>query len=176
MPSKDAVAMRFGFDGLNRVWKVQFVTTGNSPSCSPLCGFHAIVRLSLPQDSRMSLSCVHQERDSTPWSCAWRVFSGAFVLRRSQTRTRGFWSVGMAVTSLVGTSGSHDTALTDFLPKWFNVNVSFLALTSQTVTKPPLLPVARMCATFLFQSNVVYSSGFAPAFPRRNVFDWSSRS
>jgi hypothetical protein len=65
-------------------------------------------------------------------------------------------------------SGSHATALTGFLFKLFNVKLSFLALTSQTVTKPALVPVTRICATFGFQSKHSISSARAAVCPRRN--------
>lgn len=64
-------------------------------------------------------------------------------------------------------SGSQATALTGFLPKLFKVKLSFFALTSHTVTKPPLLPVTMMCGTFLFQSTHSKSSALAAVLPRR---------
>src|SRR5690349_14294984 len=103
-----------------------------------------MVRLSLPQESSRSLSWGHQDKDSTPCSCARSVRSGALEFRRSHTKIRGSWSFGIAVINLVGKSGSHTTALTAFLPKLFKVRLSFFALTSHTVTNPPLLPVTRM--------------------------------
>ena len=62
-------------------------------------------------------------------------------------------------------SGSHATELTAFLPRLLRVKLSFLDLTSQTVTKPPLLPVTRMCGTFLFQSKQSKSSALAAVLP-----------
>jgi hypothetical protein len=49
-------------------------------------------------------------------------------------------------------------------------------LTSQTVTKPALLPVTRMCATFLFQSKHSISSARAVALPSRYGFAMLLRS
>ena len=79
----------------------------------------------------------------------------------------GSCSKGTAVMSLVGFSGSQATALTAFRPELFNVKLSFFVLTSQTVTNPPLLPVTKMCATFLFQSKQSMSSALAAVLPRR---------
>lgn len=73
-------------------------------------------------------------------------------------------------------AGSHATALTAFRPILLRVRLSFLVLTSQTVTKPALLPVTRMCATFLFQSKHSMSSVRAAAVPSRNGFSTLFRS
>lgn len=72
--------------------------------------------------------------------------------------------------SLLTLSGSQATALTAFLPKLFRVKLSFFALTSHTVTKPPLLPVTIICGTFLFQSRHSKSSALAAVLPRRKGF------
>ena len=65
-------------------------------------------------------------------------------------------------------SGSQATELTAFLPKLFKVKLSFLDFTSQTVTKPPLLPVTSIWGTFLFQSKQSKSSALAAVLPSRN--------
>lgn len=51
---------------------------------------------------------------------------------------------GVPVISLVGRSGSHAIALTGRRLMFESVSVSFLVLTSQTVTKPPEEPVTRI--------------------------------
>ena len=89
------------------------------------------------------------------------AFSGALEFLRSHSNIKGSVSRGIAVISLVGynrisatkhyvntsiatLSGSHAIELTDFLPRLFRVKLSFFALTSQTVTNPPLLPVTMI--------------------------------
>lgn len=73
-------------------------------------------------------------------------------------------------------SGSQATALTAFLPRLLRVRLSFLALTSHTVTKPPLLPVTMICGTFLFQSKHSISSARAAVLPNLNGFETLLRS
>lgn len=73
-------------------------------------------------------------------------------------------------------SGSHATALTALRPTLFKVRLSFFVLTSQTVTKPALLPVTRICATFLFQSKHSISSVRAALFPNRKGLSTLFRS
>ena len=58
----------------------------------------------------------------------------------------------------------------------FSVKLSFLVLTSHTVTKPALLPVTRICATFLFQSKHSMSSARAAVPPSLEGFAMSFRS
>lgn len=72
--------------------------------------------------------------------------------------------------------GSQETALTALRPMLFRVKLSFLVLTSQTVTKPALLPVTRMWATFLFQSKHSMSSVRAAELPSRDGLSRSFRS
>ena len=111
-------------------------------------------------------------------------------------RMSGLLSSGIAVASLVDydtvsarlasqctlvatkhtCAGSQATALTAFLPRLFKVKDSFFALTSHTVTNPPLLPVTRICGTFLFQSSDSKSSARAADVPRRNGFATLLRS
>jgi hypothetical protein len=76
----------------------------------------------------------------------------------------------------VDCSGSHAIALTDLRPRLFSVKLSFLALASHTVANPPLLPVTKIWATFLFQSTASKSSARATAVPSLNSFDASLRS
>lgn len=45
-----------------------------SPMISEVCGFQHNARLSLPQDSNKSASCLHQDNESTPFSCPVRIF------------------------------------------------------------------------------------------------------
>ena len=73
-----------------------------------------------------------------------------------------------STSALLTFVGSHARALTAFLPSLFNVKLSFLVLTSQTVTNPPLLPVTKICGTTLFQSRHSKSSALAADLPKRN--------
>ena len=119
--------------------------------------------------------------------------SGAFEFLRSQTRITGLVSSGVAVISFVAYgdfsqhatdlqsliltfSGSHATALTAFLPKLSSVKLSFFALTSHTVTNPPLPPVTRMCGIFLFQSTDSKLSALDAGVPRRKGLETLFRS
>lgn len=49
--------------------------TLTSPMISEVCGFQHNARLSLPQDSRRSASCVHHESESTPFSWPVRIWN-----------------------------------------------------------------------------------------------------
>ena len=44
-----------------------------SPTISEVCGFQHKARLSLPQDSNKSASCLHHDNESTPFSCPVRI-------------------------------------------------------------------------------------------------------
>ncbi len=79
----------------------------------------------------------------------------------------------MAVKSLVELLGSHAIELTG-LRLLFRVREAFRVFKSQTVTKPPAPPVARMLATFLFHARHSRSSERAAAVPSRKGFCTSS--
>lgn len=162
--------------GFQCVSNVQLVTMGNSPNASPVRAFQQIVLLSLPQERSNEGSCADHARDSIPCSCNLSVRSGAFEFRRSHIKMSGSWSFDVAVASFVELSGSQAIALIALRPRLLSVKLSFLALASHTVAKPPLLPVTRICATFLFQSRASKSSALATAVPSLNVFVASLRS
>ena len=127
------------------------MASGNSPRSSPVWGFQHSVLLSLPEDSKISLSCWHHESERTPCSCPCKVLSGAFEFRRSHSKITGAESSGVAVNNYVALFGSHAIASTA-LRLLFRFKVAFFVFKSHTVTNPPTEPVARICGTFLFQA------------------------
>lgn len=84
-------------------------------------------------------------------------------------------SSGVAVTSLVELLGSHAIELTA-LRLLLSVNEAFFVFKSQTVTNPPVPPVARMWATFKFHATHSKSSERAAAVPKRKAFSGSLTS
>lgn len=85
-------------------------------------------------------------------------------------------SPGMPGSRHLTFSGSQATELTALRPMLLSVRLSFLVLTSHTVTKPALLPDTRICATFLFQSRHSISSARAAVPPSRYGFAMLLRS
>ena len=72
-----------------------------SPMISEVWGFQPNTRLSLPHESSKSGSCLHQDKERTPFSWPVRILSGARAFRRSQTMMIGDMSSSEEVTNLV---------------------------------------------------------------------------
>lgn len=68
---------------------------------SEVWGFQPNTLLSLPQESSKSGSCLHQDKERTPFSWPVIILSGARALRKSQTMMIGDVSSSEEVTSLV---------------------------------------------------------------------------
>mmetsp|Transcript_26041 Transcript_26041/g.83764 ORF Transcript_26041/g.83764 Transcript_26041/m.83764 type:complete len:421 (-) Transcript_26041:169-1431(-) len=122
----------------------------------PVNRSHSSVRLSLPQVASSEGSCLHQERDRTPFSCPESSSSGVVVdERRSQSRRTGQRSSSEAVNRCSPSSGFHAMAEMEARNGSTISLHGFLLRKSHTMTLPPCDPDARMCDTLLFQASVL---------------------